>query len=153
MKDHQAITLKAFLIALIQQTEPLPPDLQAKLNGLSQNLLANLVKLDEIAIAHPNLVAPYEAALALLDSPHERSKGAINLGDSKENSSNIDNLWLDNTTPFSESTNLEIVLSKLKELPPKETLQFSQETTRAQDSVQHTKDNLANLLKFQLPNH
>lgn len=153
MKDYEAITLKAFLIALIQQTEPLPPELQAQLNDLSPDLLANLPKLDEIAIAHPNLAAPYEAAIARLDPVNERSKGAINLGDPKENSSNIDNLWLDNTTPFSESTNLEIILSKLKELPPEETLQFSQETTRAHDSVQHTKDNLANLLKFQLPNH
>ena len=140
MKDHEAVTLKAFLVALTTQSEPLTPDLQNQLHLLSENLLANLVKLDAIARQSSDLSAIYKSARQYLDAPSERNKGALNLVNDPPESSNTDSLLIDNITKYSESTNLEEILKKLRELDPEKVHQIAKETTAAADSVQSAKD-------------
>lgn len=136
MKDYDAVTLKAFLVALTTQSESLTPDLQKQLYLLSENLLANLVKLDAIARQSSALSAIYKSARQYFDAPSERNKGKLNLEDEPTESSNTDNLLIDNITKYSESTNLKEILDKLRELDAEKVHQIAKETTAATDSVQ-----------------
>jgi hypothetical protein len=140
MKDHEAVTLKAFLVALTTQSEPLTPDLQNQLHLLSENLLANLVKLDAIARQSSVLSAVYKSARQYFDAPSERNKGALNLVNDPPESSNTDNLLIDNITKYSESTNLEEILKKLRELDAEKALQMAKEGIATENPVQFFKD-------------
>lgn len=140
MKDYDAVTLKAFLVALTTQSEPLTPDLQNQLHLLSENLLANLVKLDAIARQSSDLSAIYKSARQYFDAPSERNKGAFNLVDDPPEYSNIDDLLIDNATPYSKSTNLEDYLKKVRELDAEKALQMAKEGIVAENPVQFFKD-------------
>ena len=140
MKDHEAVTLKAFLVALTTQSEPLTPDLQNQLHLLSENLLANLVKLDAIARQSSVLSAIYKSARQYFDAPSERNKGRLNLVNDPPESSNTDNLLIDNITKYSQSTNLEKILEKLRQLDAEKALQMAKEGIVAENPVQFFKD-------------
>jgi hypothetical protein len=140
MKDHEAVTLKAFLVALTTQSEPLTPDLQNQLHLLSENLLANLVKLDAIARQSSDLSAIYKSARQYFDAPSERNKGRLNLVNDPPESSNTDNLLIDNITKYSQSTNLEKILEKLRQLDAEKALQMAKEGIVAENPVQFFKD-------------
>ena len=140
MKDHEAVTLKAFLVALTTQSEPLTPDLQNQLHLLSENLLANLVKLDAIARQSSDLSAIYKSARQYFDAPSERNKGRLNLVNDPPESSNTDNLLIDNITKYSQSTNLEDYLKKIRELDAEKALQMAKEGIVAENPVQFFKD-------------
>ena len=140
MKDHEAVTLKAFLVALTTQSEPLTPDLQNQLHLLSENWLANLVKLDAIARQSSVLQAIYKLARQYFDAPSERNKGALNLVNDPPESSNTDSLLIDNITKYSESTNLEEILKKLRELDAEKVHQIAKETMAAADSVEFSQN-------------
>jgi hypothetical protein len=127
-------------VALTTQSEPLTPDLQNQLHLLSENLLANLVKLDAIARQSSDLSAIYKSARQYFDAPSERNKGRLNLVNDPPESSNTDNLLIDNITKYSQSTNLEKILEKLRQLDAEKALQMAKEGIVAENPVQFFKD-------------
>ncbi len=78
MKPNDIITLTAFLSALNQLDEPLPANIQAKLNEIGKALAAdptNLGNLDAIAESYEPLDTVYQEELAALESEvGERNK-------------------------------------------------------------------------------
>ena len=78
MKETEAITLKAFLIALTQLDTPLPETQQTRLQEIAENVVANLGKLDAIAQSYPPLDKLYqEAARPSHDNARERNKAGL----------------------------------------------------------------------------
>jgi hypothetical protein len=85
MKDTDTIILKAFLAALLQQTEPLPPEIQTQLNDLAPNLeeeeLAHnleeaIGELEVLAEQYKPLHVSLQATLKDLEAPAvQRSLG------------------------------------------------------------------------------
>ncbi|WP_017720101.1 hypothetical protein [Kamptonema formosum] len=74
MNSSQRITLKAFLIALAQQTSPLPEELQAQLKAISEDISSNLGTLDNLGEAY--LGETYLKYADILHTPAaERNKG------------------------------------------------------------------------------
>lgn len=67
MNSSQRITLKAFLIALAQQTSPLPEELQAQLKAISEDISSNLGPLDNLGEAY--LGEAYLEASDILHTP------------------------------------------------------------------------------------
>jgi hypothetical protein len=116
MKDLEAVTLKAFLVALTTQSEPLTPDLQNQLQLLSENLLANLVKLDAIARQSSVLSAIYKSARQYLDAPSERNKGLDFPPDAQAEKQNTENLLIENIAQLRHPTNLEKLLSGVQKI-------------------------------------
>ncbi|NEO99285.1 MAG: hypothetical protein F6K58_11495 [Symploca sp. SIO2E9] len=80
MQPSDIITLRAFLAALSQLDEPLPPDIQTRLNEIAQALTmdpSNLVNLDVIAQSYQPLDTVYQQELtALKTEARERNKGS-----------------------------------------------------------------------------
>jgi cob(I)alamin adenosyltransferase len=78
MKPNDIITLTAFLTALNQLDDPLPANIQAKLNEIGKALAAdptNLGNLDAIAESYEPLDTVYQEELAALESEvGERNK-------------------------------------------------------------------------------
>jgi hypothetical protein len=72
----QEDTLKAFVMALSQQTEPLPAVLQAQLKAIGLNLPNRVIELEAIAASLPSLKRAYDAAMAELRAiAAQRGKG------------------------------------------------------------------------------
>ncbi|MEO1298097.1 MAG: hypothetical protein AAFW75_20420 [Cyanobacteria bacterium J06636_16] len=63
LNHTQEKSLKAFLTALAQQDESLPPGLQKQLHTIGQNLENRVVELPTIAASLPGLSMSYQAAL------------------------------------------------------------------------------------------
>jgi hypothetical protein len=85
LTSQQEKELMAFVSALAQQDESLPPGLQKQLHAIGQNLEARVVELPVIAASLPSLNQTYQAALADAQTP-EGEKGAT-LVSTQENSS------------------------------------------------------------------
>jgi hypothetical protein len=143
MKDHEAVTLKAFLVALSVQSEPLTPDLQNQLHLLSENLLANLVKLDAIARQSSDLSAIYKSARQYFDAPSERNKGLDFPPDAQAEKQNTENLLIDNITQLRRPTNLEKLLSTVQKIDNDNLCKISTTILKADDSVKEAQDNLS----------
>lgn len=75
MKDHEAVTLKAFVFALAKQSSPIAEHIQSELNQISTNPVEHIERLDQIANSHPTITQPYSNACDCLDAAQERNKG------------------------------------------------------------------------------
>ena len=146
MKDHEAVTLKAFLVALTTQTNPLSPDLQNQLNLLSENLLANLVKLDAIARQSSALSAIYKSARQYFDAPSERNKGLDFPPDAQAEKQNTENLLIENIAQLRHPTNLEKLLSTVQKIDSDHLCKISTTTLKADNSVKEAQDNFSRYL-------
>lgn len=96
MKESDQKLLVAFLFALAQQDEPLSDVVQKQLHEISQFLGERVTDLDDLAIATPNLSAPYRQAHRLLRGergvpPAEKDEG--------ENAGERDNLMPSDIRP------------------------------------------------------
>jgi hypothetical protein len=76
LTPNQTQTLTAFVVALGQQTEPLPAGLQAQLPAIGQNLANRIVELPAIASSLPNLDKAFRTALADLQAKAAESSNA-----------------------------------------------------------------------------
>jgi hypothetical protein len=99
MKPNDIITLTAFLSALNQLDEPLPANIQTKLNKIGQALAAdptNLGNLDGIAESYKPLDTVYQKELATLESKvGERNKAQAPLPIPSERSKELGNAAID----------------------------------------------------------
>ncbi|WP_103668559.1 hypothetical protein [Pseudanabaena sp. BC1403] len=113
MKDYEAVTLKAFLAALANQSAPLPAEIQTQLNQSSANHDQHIAQLDAIARQNPDLKEPYLTARKLLDSPQERNKGTRVKPNAVDELQNPESLTLDNISHFRDETPLESYVKQL----------------------------------------
>jgi hypothetical protein len=135
MKDHEAVTLKAFLFALAQQTDPLAADLQDRLNQIGKNLNANISNLDAIARDNPNLRDAYKAARKWLDSPQERNKGLDFTPNASAEKQNPESGAIDNTSQLHSSTPLEALLQELEKTNDKALSEITTSILKSANSV------------------
>lgn len=115
MDDQQAVTLKAFLAALANQSAPLAADLQKRLNKIETNHDQYITELDEIARQNLDLKEPYKAARKLLDPSQERNKGLDFTPNPSAERQNPESGAIDNTSQLHISTPLEVFLQKIEE--------------------------------------
>ena len=103
MKPNDIITLTAFLTALNQLDEPLPANIQAKLNEIGKALAAdptNLGNLDVLAESYEPLDTVYHEELATFDSDKvgERNKALPPLPIPSEPTEELTNTAIDTFT-------------------------------------------------------
>lgn len=55
MNDTQDEIFKAFIVALLQQTEPLPAAVQSECNKIGENF--TIIDIERLAKSHPPLLA------------------------------------------------------------------------------------------------
>lgn len=76
-QPQQEKSLIAFITALGQQEESLPPALQAQLHSIGQNLDSRVVELPTIAASLPNLQKAYQEALNHAQSETDDSRAVL----------------------------------------------------------------------------
>lgn len=114
MKDYEAVTLKAFLAALANQSAPLTAVIQAQLNQIGANYEQHITDIDAIARQNPDLSEPYKTARKWLDSPQERNKGLDFTPNASAEKQNPESGAIDNTSQLHSSTPLNELLQKLE---------------------------------------
>jgi hypothetical protein len=117
MKDHEAVTLKAFVFALAKQLSPLAEHIQSELNQISTNPVEHIERLDQIANSHPTIAQPYSDACDCLDAPQERNKGRACKPDASIVKENAETAAIENTIFVKlERTNDQAIIDKTKEI-------------------------------------
>lgn len=146
MKDQEALTLKAFLAALANQSAPFPTDLQTQLNQIDTNDHQYLVELDRIARHNPFLKESYLTARKLLDSPEERNKGRASSPDSTIEKQNLEDMLLENTIQLHENTSLENLVQKIEKVNNKDLLEIAIPIIKSANSLKAVQDDLPKFL-------
>ena len=142
MKDTETNILKAFLAALLQQPEPLPPAIQTQLNQLAPNLEGAIGKLEALAEQYKPLGDSFEASLNFWETrATQRSKSARFLpNDAAEQrlpSSEINNAY-QNDRPLLDKYNE--VLDQLEKASADAVAKQLKAIAQADDSVQAARD-------------
>jgi len=111
MNDTQDEIFKAFIVALLQQTEPLPAAVQSECNKIGETF--TIIDIDRLAKSHPPLLAAYnEADGWLVNHSSQRSKGPRPNAESEIN--NTTNTEIDNTSSdIRDLTDLPELLDKM----------------------------------------
>ncbi|MBD0265128.1 MAG: hypothetical protein ICV78_21115 [Tolypothrix sp. Co-bin9] len=141
MNDTQDEIFQAFIVALFQQTEPLPADVQSEFNKTDETCTINdILRLTKL---HPPLLAAYQKnRVRLKKHSSQRSKGPLPDAESEIN----------NTT----NTAIDIISSDISDLPDlREIIKKSEEKTQPrglkaflikilhpEDSVQANRDKI-----------
>ncbi len=138
MKDTQNEILKAFFLALYQQTEPLPAHVQLEFNKTDKNFkVSDILRLKEL---HPPLLAAYKENYSFLKShSSQRSKGLERKPNHTVEKNNNINSEIDNSAGSIDD--LPDVLKIIDQTDQREILQ-------AMDSVQAIKDKIRNGLSL-----
>jgi len=146
MKDHEAVTFKAFLFALAQQTSPLAADLQDRLNQIGKSLNENINNLDAIARQNPRLSQPYKTARQWLDAPQERNKGRSFKPNAAGVKDNSESLAIENIIQLQDKTQLEnlLHLQKLKKMTNLALEESAESILESSNSVQAAYEFLTN---------
>ncbi len=146
MKDHEAVTLKAFLFALVQQTDPLAADLQDRLNQIGKNLNENISNLDAIARQNPLFTQPYITARKWLDPSQERNKGRSFKPNAAGVKDNPESLAIENISQLQDKTPLEnlLHLQKLEKITDRALEESAKSILESADSVQAAYEFLTN---------
>lgn len=84
LNTQQEKILTAFVTALAQQDESLPPGLQQQLHAIGQNLDARIAELPVIAASLPSLDRAYQVALA--DAQTDSEQGATLVSTNQDHS-------------------------------------------------------------------
>ena len=106
MKDTQNEIFKAFIIALVQQTEPLPAAVQSECNKIGETF--TIIDIDRLTKLHPPLLVAYaKADTWLANDSSQRSKGLDVVPDAEFENNNTTNIETDNSaSDISDLTNL-----------------------------------------------
>ena len=148
MKDTQNDIFTAFIVAVLQQTEPLPAAVQLEFNKLDENCTVNdIFTLNKL---HPPLLAAYENnRVWLKNHSNERSKGSDVLPDSEFEKENTTNPESDNAaSDISDLTDLPKIINQIDtKVQPRGLRKFIGQILQARDSVQASRDTiLGNIL-------
>jgi hypothetical protein len=136
MKDYEAVTLKAFLAALANQSDPLAAEIQTQLNQIGANYEQHITDLDLIASQNPDLSEPYKTARKLLDSPQERNKGLDITPNASGEKQNPESGAIDNTSQLHSSTPLNELLQKLEKTDDKDLSKITKSVLESANSVE-----------------
>lgn len=141
MKHTQDEIFQAFIVALLQQTEPLPADVQSEFNKTDETCtVTDILKLTKL---HPPLLAAYEKNRDWLKNhSSQRSKGLLPNAESEINKTT--NTEIDNTSSdISDLPALREILNKIKEKTQSRGLKaFLIKILHAGDSVQASRDTI-----------
>jgi hypothetical protein len=141
MNDTQDEIFKAFIVALVQQTEPLPVTVQSECNKIDETL--TIIDIERLAELHPPLLVAYEKAYGwLVTHSSQRSKGPLPNAESEIN--NTTNTEIDNTSSdISDLKNLPEIIKKIEEkVQPGGLRGFLRKILQARDSVKASRDTI-----------
>jgi hypothetical protein len=141
MKDTQNEILAAFFLALYQQTEPLPANVQLEFNKTDENFkISDIIRLKEL---YPPLLAAYQKNYSSLKNhSSQRSKGPRPKAESEIN--NTTNTEIDNTSSdISDLPDLPELLDKIdSKIEPRGWKKLLGKILKAKDSVQASRDTI-----------
>jgi hypothetical protein len=141
MNDTQDEIFQAFIVALFQQTEPLPADVQSEFNKTDETCTINdILRLTKL---HPPLLAAYQKnRVWLKNHSSQRNKGPLQNAESEIN--NTTNTEIDNTSSdISDLPDLPEIIKKIKEkTQPRGFKAFLIKILHAGDSVQASRDTI-----------
>ena len=141
MNDTQDEIFQAFIVALFQQTEPLPADVQSEFNKTDETCTINdILRLTKL---HPPLLAAYQKnRVWLKNHSSQRSKGPLPNAESEIN--NTTNTEIDNTSSdISDLPDLREIINKIEEkTQPRGFKAFLIKILHAEDSVQANRDTI-----------
>ena len=143
MKDTQDEIFKAFIVALIQQTEPLPATVQSEFNKIGETFTT--IDIARLATLHPPLLAAYEEADTwLANHSNERNKGLDVVPNAEFENNNTTNIETDNSaSDISDLTNLPEIIKKIEDkAQPRGFGKFLRKLLQAGDSVQASRDTI-----------
>ncbi len=143
MKDTQDEIFKAFIVALLQQTEPLPAAVQSECNKIGETL--TIIDIERLAELHPPLLAAYEEADGwLVNHSNECLAGLDCVPDAEFENNNTTNIETDNSaSDISDLTNLPEILKKIEaKIEPRGFGGFLRKILQARDSVQASRDTI-----------
>jgi hypothetical protein len=141
MNDTQDEIFQAFIVALFQQTEPLPADVQSEFNKTDETCTINdILRLTKL---HPPLLAAYQKnRVWLKNHSSQRSKGPLPNAESEIN--NTTNTEIDNTSiDISDLPDLPELLDKMdSKIGPRGWKKLLGKILKAKDSVQASRDTI-----------
>lgn len=141
MNNTQDEIFQAFIVALYQQTEPLPADVQSEFNKTDETCTINdILRLTKL---HPPLLAAYQKnRVWLKNHSSQRSKGPLPNAESEIN--NTTNTEIDNTSSdISDLPDLREIINKIEEkTQPRGFKAFLIKILHAGDSVQANRDTI-----------
>ena len=134
---------QAFTVALLQQTEPLPPKVQSECNKIDETF--TIIDIERLAELHPPLLAAYEKAHGwLVTHSGQRSKGFPPNAESEINnttSTETPNTARDNSDLT--KLNLPELLDKMEsKIEPRGLKKLLGKILKAKDSVQASRDTI-----------
>jgi hypothetical protein len=141
MNDTQDEIFKAFIVALLLQTEPLPVTVQSECNKIDETL--TIIDIERLAELHPPLLVAYEKAYGwLVTHSSQRSKGPLPNAESEIN--NTTNTEIDNiSSDISDLPDLGEMIDKIEEkTQPRGFKAFLIKILHAGDSVQANRDTI-----------
>lgn len=151
MKNLAALTLKSFLVALVQQATPLSQEQQAVLHDIGRSLQATsdigepeLARLNQLAEDSANLADPYEAAWNWLSqAASERKMGLGVEPNAQAIKQDALNPVLDNTASSTEHLrSLPEIAKPIEKFTTQQVIEASTQAFTAEDPVQAMKDHL-----------
>jgi hypothetical protein len=147
MNDTQDEIFQAFIVALYQQTEPLPADVQSEFNKTDETCtIKDILRLTKL---HPPLLAAYQKnRVWLKNHSSQRSKGFPPNAESEINnttSTETPNTARDNSdlTKLNSPEILDQINSKIE---PRGWDKLSGKISKAKDSVQASRDTILSLI-------
>jgi hypothetical protein len=143
MNDTQDEIFKAFIVALLQQTEPLPAAVQSECNKIGENF--TIIDIERLAKSHPPLLAAYnEADGWLVNHSSQRSKGLDVLPNGEFENNNTTTTETDNTSSgISDLTNLPEIIKKIEaKVQPRGFGELLTKILQAKDSVKASRDTI-----------
>jgi hypothetical protein len=147
MNDTQDEIFQAFIVALYQQTEPLPADVQSEFNKTAETCTINeILRLTEL---HPPLLAAYQKnRVWLKNHSSQRSKGFPPNAESEINnttSTETPNTARDNSDLT--KLNLPEILDKMEsKIEPRGWKKLGKKILKAEDPVQASLDTILSLI-------
>jgi hypothetical protein len=143
MKDTQDEIFKAFIVALLQQTEPLPAAVQSECNKIGETF--TIIDIERLAELHPPLLAAYEEADTwLVNHSNECLAGLDCIPNAESEINNTTNIETDNSaSDIRDLTNLPEIIKKIEEkIEPRGFGGFLRKILQAGDSVQASRDTI-----------
>ena len=143
MNDTQDEIFQAFIVALLQQTEPLPADVQSEFNKTDETCTINhILRLTKL---HPPLLAAYQKnRVWLKNHSSQRSKGLDFVPNAEFENNHTTTTETDNTSSdISDLTNLPEIIKKIEaKVQPRGFGELLRKILQAKDSVKASRDTI-----------
>lgn len=143
MKDTQDEIFKAFIVALVTQTEPLPAAVQSECNKIGETFTT--IDIDRLTKLHPPLLVAYNKADNwLVNHSNECLAGLDVVPDAEFEINNTTNIETDNSaSDISDLTSLPEILKKIEEkIESRGFGGFLRKILQAKDSVKASRDTI-----------